>query len=144
MRSFIEKYEYLGVNQKFLTEQDFLWICENEGIEIIESDGVYSWYMTVESYPFIVLPKGKCDLSRLFNAFHELAHHFRHYGKSPNQIFLPGLHDHKDEFEADAFATICLVPKFALDSYCFLEDHPNQFAQKTFLNRQKLDLLYGI
>lgn len=144
MRSFIEKYAHLGVNREFLTESDFLHICESEGIEIIETAGRFSWYMTVENQPFIVLPRRLRGLRRLFAAFHELAHHFRHYGHAPNQVFFHGLTSDKEEFEADGFATVCLVPKAALESYDFLEDHPNRFARQLFKNRQKLEFLYGV
>lgn len=144
MRSFIEKYSYLGVNKQFLTEVDFLRICETENIEIIETGERFSWYMVVENEPFIVLPKRKRGIERLFAAFHELAHHFRHYGHSPNQVFFYNLANTKDEFEADAFSTVCLVPKLALQSYEFLEEHPNKFARKIFKNRRKLEFLYGI
>ncbi len=48
------------------------------------------------------------------------------------------------EFEADALATIALVPKLALDSYDFLEEHPNRYARQLFKNRQKLEFLYGV
>lgn len=144
MRKFIEKYAYLGVNKKFLAEEDFLKICDAEKIEIIETAGRFSWYMTVEGEPFIVLPKRKRGIKRLFAAFHELGHHFRHYGKMPNQVFFQGLNDSKDEFEADGFATVCLVPKFALSSYDFLEDHPNKFARRIYEDRKKLKFLYGV
>lgn len=144
MRRFIEKYAHLGVNNRCLTEADFSIICEAEGIEIIETNGKFSWYMTVEGQPFIVLPRRKRGLKRLFAAFHELAHHFRHSGHAPNQVFFHGLAHNKDEIEADAFATVCLCPKFAVASYDFLEEHPNKFAAKVFKNRQKLEFLYGI
>jgi len=144
MKRFIKKYAYLGVNQKIMTEDDFLRICELEGIEIIETTGKFSWYMVVDNVPFIVLPRRKRGIKRLFAAFHELAHHFRHYGKQPFQVFFYGLTDDKDEFEADAFSTVCICPKYALGSYDFLEEHPNKFARKLFINRQKLEFLYGI
>lgn len=144
MQSFIEKYAYLGVNVRFLTEACFLAICEAEGIEIIETSGKFSWYMTVDNQPFIVLPRRKRGLKRLFAAFHELAHHFRHYGHAPNQVFFHGLVNDKEEIEADAFATVCLCPKFALKTYEFLEEHPNKFAARIYRNRQKLDFLYGV
>jgi hypothetical protein len=45
--------------------------------------------------------------------------------------------------EADAIATIALVPKHGLSSYDFLEEHPNKFARKVFEDRKKVEFLYG-
>lgn len=143
MKLLLLRIAIYGFNQRFLTEEDFYKICEAEGIEIIWSDKKFSWYMTVESVPFIVLPRRARGLKLLFKMFHELAHHFRHYGELPTQVYFHELLDNKDEMEADAIATIALVPKHGLDSYDFLEEHPNKFARRIYEDRKKVEFLYG-
>jgi Zn-dependent peptidase ImmA (M78 family) len=140
----LSKVKKYGINERPQTEKDFHEICEAEGIEVIWSNDKFSWYMTVEHEPFIVLPKRKRGIKLLFDMFHELAHHFAHYGDAPNQVFFHGLTDDKNEFEADMMALIALIPLKALDSFDFLEDNPSRFAKKLYKERQRLYFLYGI
>lgn len=133
-----------GFNRQSLTEADFYSICEKEGIEIIERYQTNSFYWRMEGVPFITIGTRTRGLKRLFKMFHELSHHFLHSGQEPNEVFFFGLGDHKQEFEADAFATIALIPKHKMGDYQFLDDHPNKFAKQVFENRQKLDFLYGV
>jgi Zn-dependent peptidase ImmA (M78 family) len=100
--------------------------------------------MSVNGKHFIVLKKKLKGLRKAFAMFHELAHHFLHGAKESANAFYFGMIESKQEIEADAMATIALVPKFMLNSYDFLEEHPNRFARQLFRNRQKLEFLYGI
>ena len=147
MKLFLDKYKHLGLNEFVWTDDYIDRVVEGEGIEIINSSGKFSWYMTVENEPFIVLPRRLKGLRRTFALLHELGHHFRHYGETPNQAFFHGLHDvqdAKDEAEADAFALVALIPLDKIDSFDFLEEHPNRYARKLFEDRKKLKFLYGV
>lgn len=144
MKLSLTKLEKYGFNQKILTEADFYEICEREQITVLELDVPASFYFSVLGKHFIVLRKRLRGLRRTFVMFHELAHYFLHGGKAAECAFFFGLLENKNEIEAEAMATVALIPKFALDSYDFLEDHPNRYARKLFENRQKLEFLYGI
>ncbi len=132
MRYLIKKASKYEINKKAKNEEDFYFICDSEGIEIIWSNGKFSWYMTVDDVPFIVLSRKKRGLKLLFDMYHELGHHFGHYGDVPNQVFFSGLKNDKAEIEADAFATVCLIPEDKIDNFDFLEDHPVKFARRGF------------
>lgn len=134
-----------GFNIRALTEEDFYAICESEGIHVIETDVVTSFYMPVLGEPTIVLKKGLKGLKRLFVMFHELAHHFAHGGKDANNAFFFDMTISKKEFEADAIATIAILPLSSLENYDFLDEHPrSRFAKQLYKDRQKLWFLHGI
>ena len=140
----LHKLKKYGFNSRALTEKDFYQICERENITVLEEDVFTSFYMTVHGKHFIVLKKRLRGLKKLFVMFHEISHHFLHGGKDAANAFYFGLLQSKQEIEADAMATIALVPRYMLNSYEFLEDHPVKFARELFRNRQKLEFLYGI
>ena len=142
MRRLIQKASKYEINIKPKDENDFYFICASEKIEIIWSDGKFSWFMTVDGQPFIVLPKKKRGLKLLFDMFHELGHYFGHCGDEPNQVFFSGLSHDKREMEADAFATVCLIPEDKIDSFELLEDHPIKFARQIYEDRKKVEFLY--
>jgi Zn-dependent peptidase ImmA (M78 family) len=144
MKFSLNKLSDCGFNRKFLTEKDFYDICEKENITVLEIDVSTSFFMTVEGKSFIVLKSRLKGLPRVFTMFHELAHYFLHGANRGTNAFYFGMLQSKAEFEADALATIALVPRFALNSYDFLEEHPNRYARKLFKNRQKLEFLYGV
>jgi Zn-dependent peptidase ImmA (M78 family) len=51
--------------------------------------------------------------------FRELVHYFLHGANRGTNAFYFGMLQSKAEFEADAMATIALVPRFTLNSYNF-------------------------
>lgn len=144
MKLSLKKLEKYGFNKRELTETDFYAICEREKITVLETDASASFYMSVSGKSFIVLKKNLRGLKRTFTMFHELAHHFLHGGRGVNQAFYFGLLDTKQEFEADAIALLALVPLSCLNSFDFLETHPNRYAKKLYRERQRLYFLYGI
>lgn len=133
-----------GFNRRELTEKDFYEICEREGIIVLEMDVPTSFYFRAEGLSFIVIKKRQTGLRRLFSMFHELAHHFLHGGQTAESAFFFGLLETKAEIEADALATVALVPHSSLANFDFLENHPVRFAKQLFRNRQKLEFLYRI
>lgn len=144
MKFSLKKISHYGFNLRPLTEKDFYEICELENITVLEEDVFTSFYMSVNGRNFIVLKKRLKGLRKIFSMFHELAHHFLHGGKEATNAFYFGMLESKQEIEADAIATIALVPRFMLASYDFLEEHPNRYARQIFRNRQKLEFLYNI
>lgn len=144
MKLSLEKLAAYGFNEKFLTEADLLVICERENVTVLTLDVPTSFYLALENGFFIVLKKSLKGLQREFALAHELAHHLLHGGNNADRAFFYGLLESKNEIEADALATIALVPKHALESFGFLEEHPNHFARRLFKNRQKLNFLYGV
>lgn len=129
-------------NTRSLTEDDFYTVCESENITVIEHDKPFSWWMTVEGKPFIVLNKRLRGLKRLYVMWHELGHHFLHFGSEANQVYFSELIKSKTELEADALAIIAICPKQIGND--FLEENPTKFARKLLKEREKLLFLYGI
>ena len=140
----LKKVSKYGFNRRVLSEDDLLRICEAEKITVLYLDVPTSFYFSFKNKYFIVLKKSLKGLRRTFALAHEMAHHFLHGGKDTANAFFFGLLESKNEFEADAMATIALVPRYMLNSYDFLEEHPNRYARQLFKNRQKLEFLYGI
>jgi Zn-dependent peptidase ImmA (M78 family) len=143
MHFLLSKVKKYKINVRPQTENDFHSICEAEGIEVIWSNDKFSWYMTIEHEPFIVLPKRKRGIKLLFDMFHELGHHFAHYGEAPNQVFFHGLKDDKYEFEADAFATVAICPITVLKGEIEFEED-SRFARKVRKDRDKLYFYYQV
>lgn len=131
-------------NERSLTENDFYTICEAEGITLIEHDKPFSWWMTVENKPFIVLNKRLRGIKRLYVMWHELGHHFLHFGSEPNQVYFSEMTKSKAELEADILAILAVCPMKALQTNDFVEEYPNKFATKLFKERQKILFLYRI
>lgn len=144
MKLSLQKLTEYGFNRHAMTEANFYRICEQEGIEVIECFQSNTFYMVIEGKPFIVIGTRKRGLKKLYAMFHELAHHFLHAGRLLNEAFFYGQIENKQEFEADAFATIALIPINKVDDYDFLEEHPNKFARRIFNDRKKIKFLYGI
>lgn len=140
----LEKLSKYGFNQKALTERDFYRICEMEGVEVIEDPRVTNiFYMTFEGRPFIVLGNSTKHrgVKRLFAMFHELAHHFLHSQRHAANAFYFGLVESKQEFEADAFAAIALIPARDLGKPEILDEYPRGFARKIYNDRIRLGFL---
>lgn len=144
MKFSLTKLEKYGFNKRALTETDFYAICETEGVTVFEMDVPASFYFSILGEHFIVIKKRLRGLRKVFVMFHELSHYFLHGGKVAEKAFFFGLLESKAEIEAEAMATVALVPRYMLNSYDFLEDHPNRYARQLFKNRQKLEFLYDV
>jgi hypothetical protein len=60
-----------------------------------------------------------------------------HYGDAPNQVFFHGLVDDKNEFEADAFATVSICPILVLKGEIEFEED-SRFARKVRKDRDRI------
>jgi len=142
--NFLKKIKIEGFNKRELTEQDGLQICEKEKITVLEVDVKRSFYFCCYGRHFIILKKGLRGLKKVFQLFHEIGHFYFHSGRNAsNQAFFYGLIESKNEFEANVFATVAIVPITAIDSFEFLENHPrSRFARNLFNERKRLAFLY--
>lgn len=144
--NFLANLKIDGFNVRQLNESDAEIICEKENITLLELDVPASFYFYCYQKHFIIIKKGLLGLKKTFTIFHELGHFYCHAGSpASSRAFFYGLIKSKNEFEADAFATIAICPRTALDNYDFLESHPrSRFARNLFKERQRLEFLYQV
>lgn len=134
-----------GLNERRLTDSDLDAICERDRITVLAEDVATAFYLSVMDRHLIVIPKRLRGLKREFAIWHEIGHHLLHGGRDAGtQAFWYGLLETRNEAEANAFATIALIPRPALDSYDWLEENPSRFAQQLWRDRQRLLFLYGV
>ncbi len=142
--NFLRRVKIKDFNRRSLTEDDALEFCKQENITVIEADVPTSFYFVCKGRAFIVLKKSLKKLKKLFDLWHEISHHL-HNSSSQYEAYFFGLIESKNEIEADAFATVAIVPLTALDNYEFLDNHPrSRFARNLFKERQRLAFLYQI
>jgi Zn-dependent peptidase ImmA (M78 family) len=114
MKILLDKFRPYGWNARAFTEEDVLHICRSEGIELAEcqltsSPGLYA---TTGGRCFIALDSRLRGIRRLHVLLHELAHHFLHVPTDePAAHFFRLRPDTKQEFEAEAFAAVALLPE---------------------------------
>lgn len=109
-----DKFRPLGWNSRAFTEEDILRICRRERIELIEQpiSGSPGFYMTCRGRRFITVDSRLRGVRRLYVLLHELAHHFLHAMPGACSAHFFRLRpDSKQEFEAEAFAAVALLPE---------------------------------
>jgi Zn-dependent peptidase ImmA (M78 family) len=144
--NFLHKERIDGFDKRSLDLTDGELFCAMEDITILELEVKTSFYFSCFGKRFIVLKKGLRALKKVFQLFHDIAHYLWHGGReASSQAFFYGLIEHKNEIEADAFATVALVPRTMLDNYDFLDLYPrSRFARELLRERQRLAFLYQI
>lgn len=134
-----------GFNERVLGDRDIEEICERDEITLMFRDVRTSFYMSLLDRRFIVIPSRLTGLRRRFAIWHEIGHHLMHGGRDAGtQAFFYGLLESKNEAEADAFATVALVPFPALFGFDWLEENPEPFALQLRRKRERLHFLYGL
>lgn len=102
----------IGWNKRALTEADFHMLCKKLGVYLVEVDSDdmiwEGFYTIVLGKPTIIVNARLRGLERLWVLFHELGHHLLH---SPATCFFSQSTIEKAQAEANAFATIALLPK---------------------------------
>jgi Zn-dependent peptidase ImmA (M78 family) len=102
-------------NVKVLTQDDFDYYCDCDGIAVSETPlEVPGLYICRNGQPEILLSDELRGAERLFIAFHELAHHWLH---PPGIQMFHGLPSPRVELEADVVAICALIPKTTLTHY---------------------------
>jgi Zn-dependent peptidase ImmA (M78 family) len=145
MKHLLRRAQSFGIGLRPQGERDFFRICDAEGIEIIWSDNVFSFYFTSYGKPFIVLPKKLKGLELLFKMFHELGHVMCHAEAEVSVMWsdMP-THNDREEAEADAFALVAIIPKPFVGRTDFLETYSRTFARKVYNERLRLAFLYDL
>ena len=103
-----------GWNKRAFTEEDVLRICRREKIELVEYalSGTPGSYMRVGGRAIITVDSRLRGLRRLYVLLHELGHHFLHVPPDVTVAYFFRLRpDTKQEFEAEAFAAVALLPE---------------------------------
>lgn len=144
MNLILQAIEHYGFNARRLTETDFFAICETERIAVLEREVPAAFTMSLLGTRTIVLRRRAKGLHRTFEMFHELAHALAHGGKSATNAFFFGLNESRAETEADAVATIALIPFADLAGYQFLDENPTRFGRQLWRDRQRIAFLYGL
>ena len=114
MRLLAEKVKSLriGWNKRALTEDDFHKLCKKLGVLLVEVDSDdmiwEGFYALVLGKPTIIINARLRGLERLWVLFHEMGHHLLH---TPATCFFSDSTIEKAQAEANAFATIALLPK---------------------------------
>ena len=118
------------LNERQLTVDDFYTVAGQFEIEIFELKlrrRGYALFDYQTKEDFIVLKKGMNELMFLETIWHEWAH-------------TQGL----NEFEANAFRLIAMIPLPKLLDYSWLEENPTHYAYKLWKERRRVYFFYGI
>ena len=114
MKFLSEKFRPYGWNSRAFTGEDVLRICRREKVEMVEYrlTGSHGLYMASRGRCFITVDSRLRGVRRLHVLLHELAHHFLHVPPDAAAAHFFRLRpDTKQEFEAEAFAAVALLPE---------------------------------
>jgi Zn-dependent peptidase ImmA (M78 family) len=127
----------MGFNHRELDLGDFHNICEDQGILVQYSHVCHGFYFNCLEKDVVVLPHSLTGHELAYTAFHELGHYF-----SGHQVGFCGLVDSKEEREADAVATVALMPLSRLQEGGVIDT--TRFAYELLQKRIKLFFQYGL
>lgn len=119
MHSLLTKFEKLGWNRRAFTEADVYRICRREKVKIIEYpiSGTLGFYMRCAGRCIITVDSRLRGVRRVYVLLHELAHYFLHVPAEATAAHFFRLRpDTKQEFEAEAFAVVAVLPETLLRS----------------------------
>lgn len=127
-----------GFNRRTLGELDFWRITRRERITVHEKEmRIGGMYMVFKGTRHLYLDSRLRGEEWLFNAWHELGHHFLHVAPETQfAAFFRVRWQSKTEAEAHAFALCCLFPASGLDSLTVDENDAPQ--QRLVHERRKL------
>lgn len=112
-----ELFKGFGWNERAFTEEYVLSICRRLRIKVIEYPlaGTLGSYMKVGGRAFITIDSRLRGVQRLYVLLHELAHHLLHVPPDVTVAYFFRLRPHtKQEFEAEVFAAVGLLPESLL------------------------------
>lgn len=110
----VEVFERFGWNKRAFTEDDVLRICRRLKVQVVEYPltGTPGSYMRVGGRAFITVDSRLRGVRRLYVMLHELAHHLLHVPPDATVAYFFRLRPHtKQEFEAEVFAAVALLPE---------------------------------
>lgn len=139
----------LGWNKRPLTEDDVRRICRREKIKVVEYplSGTLGCFFRCGGRNYIAVDSRLRGVQRLYVMLHELGHYFLHVPPDVTVAYFFRLRpDTKQEFEAEVFATIAVLPEPLLRR---LISENADFAEEGFTKdvvefRLKVLELYGI
>jgi hypothetical protein len=139
----LAKYDF---NKRRLTETDFYAICEQRSISVLELDVLTSFYIYHPKLDrkTIVLDCKLRGVAREFAMFHELSHALLSSRLNDPQALFMGMCDTKEEYEADAFASIALIPRARLLDTSFVDDCCCGTADEIYEKRLHIYETYGV
>lgn len=114
MKTLLAKFAGLGWNRRALTETDALRICRREKIKIVEYplSGTLGSYFRCAGRDYITVDSRLRGVRRLYVLLHELGHYFLHVPPDTAAAYFFRLKpDTKQEFEAETFAVVALLPE---------------------------------
>lgn len=105
-------FDGLGWNKRVLTTKDFDTLCRRERIKTVEMPlRVPGFYMVCHGRRQIYLDSRLSGVRRLEAGLHELGHHYLHAPSPTSSVrFFRLRPDTKEEWEADVFASVALMP----------------------------------
>lgn len=137
----------LGWNKRVLTEDDFDRLCRRERIKVVEMPLLVSgFYMVRYGRRQIYLDSRPTGVRRLEAALHELGHHYLHAPLPTSSVrffrLRPGT---KEEYEADVFASVALMPAALFRKMAPAEvEEGYGYPRETVEFRLKVLELYGV
>jgi Zn-dependent peptidase ImmA (M78 family) len=101
------------LNKRPLTAEDFYRVCRRLKVKVHELPlrGIDGFYMVFRGKGHIYLDSRLRGVRWLMTAFHELGHALLHSPPSITVAFFCNVLDTKEDREAEAFASIALVPE---------------------------------
>ena len=137
----LAKYDF---NKRRLTEQDFFEICNQRKIVVEELDIPTSFYIYLLGKELIAIDRKLRGVVREFALFHELSHALLSAKTNGPKALFMGMCDSREEDEADAFATIALIPLNKIEDTSFVDDCCCGVARKIYEKRLHLYRTYGV
>jgi Zn-dependent peptidase ImmA (M78 family) len=142
-------FSELGWGERALEEEDVLRILRREKIKLAEYpiSGSLGFYMASAGRHFITVDSRLRGVQRLHVILHELAHYYLHVPAHATAAHFFRLRpDTKQEFEAEAFALVALLPEPKLRRLLATpeEEWEPGFTAEMVEVRLKVLQLYGV
>ena len=136
----------IGWNERPLSEDDLIGICNRFGITVDEQPlGVAGFYYRVLGRDFIAVDSRLRWPEKLGVLFHELGHFLLHAPRTGPAAGFHGVgRSTRKEREADAFALCALIPKLWIESRSVHDLIDGGFATEMIAARFEIYEHYGI
>lgn len=138
----------IGWNERPFTRRDFYRLCRRNKIKVVEMPlQVPGFLMVVRGKAYIQLNSRLRGLAWLEAALHELGHYYLHTPPTSTVAYFFRLKpDSKEEHEADAFASVALLPEAKLRRMLKIsaEEWEPGFTKEMIEFRLKVLETYGV
>lgn len=150
MHILLSQFESIGLNKIVYDEERILRLCKRHKVKVFEVPmKILGWYGKHRGVGHIYLDARLRGFKKNYVCAHELGHHFMHAASYQNAAFFFCDRDKsrpsKVHFEAEAFATLCLIPYPEMLRLQNEEIEPGSFLEKVLKFRQrKIFEVYGV